>query len=146
MWFLWSAQSNARTNPFLPARSKTANAFEPRQLSFCKRFDSDAKQSGNQNHFDDRSSEEDDSGKRQNDQDSLPGLARSVPAHAPGSDCDQGNNRRIESVEELLSVWQRAKSIVKDRQRNHHQHRRQNESAQRDCRAAPAAQPQTDIS
>jgi len=41
-------------------------------------------------------------------------------------------------VKQLFRIWQRAKAIVKNRERDHHQHRRQNESRDSYSGSAPA--------
>src|SRR2546421_78198 len=49
-------------------------------------------------------------------------------------------------MEKIVGIGQRAKAIVENRQQNHHQHRRQNESAESHGRAAPPAQTKPEIS
>ena len=49
-------------------------------------------------------------------------------------------------MKEIVRLGQRAKAFVEDRQQNHHQHRRQNESAERHGRTAPSAKTKPEIS
>src|SRR5207253_2900170 len=65
--------------------------------------------------------------------------------HPPCSYCDERDDSGIESVKQLFSIWKRAEAIVKHPEHDHHQHRRQNETAQRDTRPAPAAQSESHV-
>ena len=67
-------------------------------------------------------------------------------AHTPRSHRDEGDDGRVESMEELLSVWERANPIIKDRQSDHHEHRRQNKSAEGNTGAPPSAQSESNVS
>lgn len=49
-------------------------------------------------------------------------------------------------MKELLSIRQRAETIVKNRQGNHHQHGRQDEACERNTGAAPSAQAKSNVS
>jgi hypothetical protein len=49
-------------------------------------------------------------------------------------------------MKQCFGVGQRAKPIVKQSQSDHHQHRRQNKTRQRDKGAAPAAQTKPNVS
>ena len=76
----------------------------------------------------------------------LPAPTGGVFAHAPGGDRDQGDDGSVEPVKELFGVGQRPKAIVKNRQSDHHQHGRQDETRERDTGAAPAAQAKSHVS
>jgi hypothetical protein len=48
-------------------------------------------------------------------------------------------------VKETIGVWEIAQVPVENRQRNHHQHRGQNETSKRNARAAPTSQLKADV-
>src|SRR5439155_13856537 len=83
--------------------------------------------------------------KAEGDQNSLPGLTHGVLAHAPGSDGNERDDRRVETVKQLLCIRQRGETVVEDRQDGHHQHRRQNKAEQRKGGASPSSQPESQV-
>ena len=48
-------------------------------------------------------------------------------------------------MKQLFGIRKRAKPIIEDRQGDHHEHRRQNESCQGSAGAAPSAQAKSDV-
>ena len=55
-------------------------------------------------------------------------LAKGLLAHAPRRNRDERDNSRVEAMKQLGRVRQRAKTVIEDRQRDHHEHRRQYET------------------
>ncbi len=67
-------------------------------------------------------------------------------AHAPGSDGDERDDGRVETVKQLRRIRQRGETVVEDSQDDHRQHRWQNETEQRKGSSSTAAQSKAHVS
>src|SRR5438874_12848690 len=98
------APADAVANALLPPAGETSNAIETWVLAFRKRFDPDSDQSRDQDDFYDRRLQQDDCGKCQRNQNTLPWLTRRVLDHAPSRHRDERDDRGIESMEKIVGI------------------------------------------
>ena len=74
MWLAPSARVQPVFDSLLPAYRKSAYSIKARQTWLDERFDADSDQSGNENYFENSCAQQNDGGKRQYDEDALPGF------------------------------------------------------------------------